>query len=263
MLSKDLPDVQLTKPKHKIAINRVGISDFKMPIFISQKDGGVQHSVANISCYVDLAPDIKGISMSRIPIGLMKFANEQLSSKLIESISENIRIISEAKTCELTYNFPYFLTKLSPSNMEPGIVSYNVSFIGIKSINDFRFNLCVETIATSCCPCSKEISKYGAHNQKSFIKINCKTKENCLVWIESIIDIAEKSSSCEIYSILKRPDEAKVTEKAYENPKFVEDIARECYFRLDKIEDIDNFDVEVSNDESIHIHKAIAKISNY
>jgi GTP cyclohydrolase I len=262
-MSENLPDVQLTKPKHEIAINRVGITDFQLPIFVNKQDGGMQHSVAMISCYVDLAADIKGISMSRLPIQLMKFSNQQLNGKIIESIAENIRIVSEAKICNLTYNFPYFLTKLSPKSMEPGLVPYQITFNGVKSETDYVFTLGVETIATSSCPCSKAVSKYSAHNQKSRIKITCQGIPGSFIWIETLIKIAEESSSCEIFSVLKRNDEAEVTERAYENSKFVEDIARECYYKLDSLEEIDKFKVEVTNDESIHIHQARAIVSNY
>jgi len=259
MVNKKLPDVQLGKPKHEIAINRVGITDFKMPIFISRKDGGVQHSVASISCFVDLLPEIKGISMSRIPISLMKFADEQLSSKLMVNIAENVRRSTEADLCDLGYYFPYFLTKYAPTSCEPGILPYNIWFNMIKTASSQIFRLSVETIATSSCPCSKEISQFSAHNQKSRIKITCKCKEDAFIWIEDLIKIAEDSSSCEIFSVLKRPDEKFVTEKMYENSKFVEDIARECYIKLAQVGGIFDFQVEVINDESIHAHSAKAE----
>jgi len=263
MISKHLPDVQLTKPKHEIAINRVGITDFKMPIFISQKKGGFQHSVATISCYVDLAPSIKGINMSRIPIGLMKFEKDQLNSLTMVKIAENIRLSTEAELCDLGYYFTYFLTKCAPLSCEPGILPYEIWFNIIKTENDYKFRFSVETVATSSCPCSKEISKYNSHNQKSRIKITCLSKNENMVWIEDIIKIAEDSSSFEIFSVLKRADEKIVTEGMYENPKFVEDIARDCYYKLDQVDGIEKFKVEVSNDESIHVHLAKAIISNY
>jgi len=118
-------------------------------------------------------------------------------------------------------------------------------------------------LATSLCPCSKEISKYGAHNQKALIEIIVTVKENEFIWIEDLIEIAEKSSSCEIYSVLKRIDEAVVTENAYENPKFVEDIARSVYAKLSDIDNIDKFKVIVESDESIHVHNAVAIMTNY
>ena len=264
MTAEKLPDVQNEmKPKHEIAINRVGITDFKLPIFISQKDGGVQHSVATISCFVDLAPEIKGISMSRIPIGLMKFASEQLSSNLMLKIAENIRTSVEADLCDIGYYFTYFLTKHAPMSFEPGILPYEIWFNMIKTQNTRVFRMSVETIATSSCPCSKEISKYSAHNQKSRIKITCEAKSEAMVWIEDLIKIAEDSSSCEIFSVLKRPDEKFVTEKMFEESKFVEDIARECYHKIEQIDSILKFKIEVINDESIHAHSAKAIISNY
>lgn len=258
-----LPDVQKTEPKHKIAINRVGITDFKMPIFISQKDGGIQHSVAAISCFVDLQPDIKGISMSRIPIGLMKFAKEQLNSSMMVKIAENIRRATEADLCDLGYYFTYFLTKHAPESCEPGIMPYEIWFNMIKTKLTQTFRFTVETIASSSCPCSKEISQYSAHNQKSRIKITCQGEQTAFIWIEDIIKIAEGSSSCEIYSVLKRSDEKIVTERMYDNSKFVEDIARSCYIKLSEVKEIEKFKVEVINDESIHAHSAKAIISNY
>jgi len=227
------------------------------------QNGNIQHSIANVSCYVDLAADIKGISMSRLPIQLMKFSDQQLNGKVIKLIAENIRKVSEAKICNLTYNFPYFLTKLAPVSFERGILPYQVTFNGIKSETDYTFILSVETIATSSCPCSKAVSKYSAHNQKSRIKITCQGNSDTFIWIETLAKIAEESASCEIYSVLKRSDEAKVTETAYENSKFVEDIARECYYKLSQIDDILKFKIEVTNDESIHAHSVRAIISNY
>jgi GTP cyclohydrolase I len=253
-----LPDIQNSKPTFEIGLNRVGITELKLPIIISQKSGGSQNSVAKISCYVDLEPDQKGINMSRLPIGLHKFMNHTLSSEVIAEIAENIRIKSEAKECELTYDFDYFLTKFSPVNKEPGLVDYRVTFTGIKSEDNYRFKFKVRVTATSLCPCSKEISDGGAHNQKCYIEIEC--EPNDFLWIEEIIDIAEQSASCEIFSVLKRPDEKFVTEKMYNDAKFVEDIARQCYALLKNRTDLENFKVSVQSDESIHMHRAVAKI---
>lgn len=259
-----LPDIQNEKPTHSnIAINRVGISDFKLPIFISKKSGGIQHSVANIDCYVNLDSNLKGINMSRLPIGLQKFKNEQLNYLLIENICEFIRVKSEANECELSYHFPYFLEKTAPVSNETGVLPYNIIFTGIKTQNDFIFKINVETLTTSCCPCSREISDNGAHNQKCRILIDCTVLNiDNIIWIEDLIDIAESSSSCDIYSVLKRPDEKFVTENMYKNSKFVEDIARECYYKLDKLNNISNFSIKVESDESIHAHKALAIISS-
>lgn len=262
MSNVNLPDVQYTNPKYPIRINRVGINSVELPIFVSMKNGGVQHSVAKVDCYVDLAANLKGTNMSRLIIGLQKFVGQQLNGKLISSIAENIRISAEADTCEVSYRFPYFIQKIAPSSKEPGLLPYHVSFIGIKTEETFIFKLGVKVLATSLCPCSKEISEYGAHNQKVLIEMIVQSKENSFVWIEDLIDIAEKSASCEIFSILKRIDEKVVTERAYDNPKFVEDIARSVYNKLSERTDIDKFKINVESDESIHAHNAVAIITN-
>jgi len=263
MTAEKLPDMQYTSPAHAIRINRVGINTVQLPIFVSMKNGGVQHSVAKVDCYVDLAEDLKGTNMSRLIIGLQKFVGQQLNGKLISSISENIRISAEADTCEISYSFPYFIQKLAPASQEPGILPYHVTFTGIKTKENFVFKLGVKVLATSLCPCSKEISEYGAHNQKVLIDMIVQGKENSFIWIENLIEAAEHSASCEIYSVLKRIDEKVVTERAYNNPMFVEDIARAVYNSLDKMEDIEKFKISVESDESIHAHNAVAIMTNY
>ena len=263
MTAEKLPDVQYTNPKYPIRINRVGINTVELPIFVSMKNGGVQHSVAKVDCYVDLAANLKGTNMSRLIIGLQKFVGQQLSGKLICSIAENIRISAEADTCEVSYSFPYFISKMAPASNEPGVLPYHICFTGIKTKDTFVFRLGVKVLATSLCPCSKEISEYGAHNQKVLINMSVQGKENTFIWIEDLIDVAETSASCEIYSVLKRIDEKVVTERAYNNPKFVEDIARSVYNKISAIEDIETFKISVEADESIHAHNAIAMITNY
>ncbi len=254
-----LPDVQNEqKPDFEIEINRVGISDIILPIFIVQKVGGYQYSTAKISCYVDLAAHLKGINMSRLPITIHEFVDRPLNGKLIEEIAEQVRTNSEAETCELIYTFPYFIKKFAPESGVPGLTHYEVTFNGIKSKDNFRFRFSIETITTNLCPCSKEISEVGAHNQRCHIKIMCQQKPGKWVWIEDIIQLAESSSSCEIYSILKREDEKYVTEKAYNNPMFVEDVVRACYSKLSQINDLEAFRVEVTAKESIHLHDAKA-----
>jgi GTP cyclohydrolase I len=262
-MSEKLPDMQYTTPAHEIRINRVGINSVELPVYVSMKNGGVQHSVAKVDCYVDLAANLKGTNMSRLIIGLQKFVGQQLSGKLISSIAENIRISAEADTCEISYSFPYFVQKLAPASQEPGILPYHICFTGIKTKDNYTFRLGVKVLATSLCPCSKEISEYGAHNQKILIDIVVQGKENSFIWIEDLIEVAEASASCEIYSVLKRMDEKVVTERAYNNPMFVEDIARAVYDKLDKMENVEKFKVSAESDESIHAHNAVAIMTNY
>lgn len=256
-----LSDIQQTTPKIKIALKKVGITNFKMPVQILTKNNKIiNQTVAVINCYIDLDKNLKGINMSRLPQSLHKFQNIPLNSKIIEEIAENIRVISKANVCELSYTFDYFINKKSPVNNIIGLVNYPTTFTGIKYKDKYIFKFNVQITATSLCPCSKEISKYGAHNQKCYIGITCQRKNGNLIWIEDIINIAESCASCEIFSILKRPDEKWVTERAYQNPKFVEDVARECYYKLSQLSNIEKFKVTVTSDESIHMHSAIAII---
>lgn len=270
-----LPDMQCTGSNHNIAIHRVGIEDLKIPVFLSQQNGGQQHTVADVDVFVDLKGDVKGTHMSRLAIGVQKFMAHQLNADILKEICEYTRLKAEAEEAEVIYKFPYFIQKIAPASKEPGIVHCNVEFdvtthkylpgVIYASEPDVEekgysstFVMTVETIATSCCPCSKEISDNGAHNQRSRIKIKC--CPTGFVWIEDLIKIAEESASCEIYSVLKRSDEKYVTEKAYNNPAFVEDIVRHCSHLLDQRNDIAWYEIEVRNEESIHTHNAYAKI---
>lgn len=254
-----LPDVQADKPLIGIAINRVGVTDVKVPVYIKKQEGGHQHTVADVSCYVDLKSDKKGINMSRIPIAITKFLQETLSGENIKHIAQHIMQKSEAEECQLIYKFPYFVTKLSPVAKEPGVVHYDVEFNGtIDKDENWDFTFSINAICTTLCPCSKEISQANAHNQKCYIKITVNTSG--WVWVEDVINIAETSSSCEIFSVLKRPDEKFVTEEMYNNPRFVEDVVREVYQRMVKLENVKSFTVEATADESIHMHKAYAKL---
>jgi GTP cyclohydrolase I len=256
-----LPDVQLSKPIHQIAINKVGIVSLLLPIFISQKVGGYQNSTATIDCCVSLASELKGTNMSRIPRTIHTYLDRPLTNNIIKEIAEHVINSTEADDVHLTYKFPYFVNKIAPISKEPGLVHYNVIFEGIKTNDIYKFNIGVEVTATNLCPCSKAISKYGAHNQRVLIKIKVCQKEGHFVWVEDLIDIAEHSASCEIFSILKREDEQFVTETAYENPMFVEDVSRACYDKLNNLSSINNFRVEVKAQESIHLHSAFAFIT--
>ncbi len=269
-----MPDIQKTEPKIQIAIQRVGITGLKLPVYIKEKDGGKQHTVADIDIFVDLAAESKGTHMSRLAIGLQKFMNLQLDQRLLDDITEYVRSKCEAQTCQVIYRFPYFIQRVAPVSKEPGLIYCNVEFDLTKELVDpcvtshmtdeqcynTQFIMSVTATTTSLCPCSKEISDGGAHNQRSKIKIKVHPKVNELVWIEDIVNIAEENSSCQVYSTLKRPDEKYVTEKAYANPNFVEDMVRHIYDSLDNFEPINTFVVEVSNEESIHQHNAYAKM---
>jgi len=257
-----MQDVQKTQPKHNYAIQRVGITGLILPVYISTKDGSQQHTVANIDVFVDLDANNKGTHMSRLAIGVQKFAEHQLNQTLLLDIAEYIKEKCEAKTCQLIYHFPYFIKKIAPVSKEPGIVHCNVDFDVTKSCDLTKFQMNVETTATSLCPCSKEISDAGAHNQRSKIKVSCVPKKGQWVWIEDLVEVSELNSSCEVYSVLKRPDEKYVTERAYDRPHFVEDMVRGIFVSLKNSDKFDWFQIEVSNEESIHTHCAYAKVTS-
>jgi len=159
-------------------------------------------------------------------------------------------------------NFKYFLEKTSPVTKEPSVMAYDCSFIGhIDSNNKFTFHLRVQVVGTSNCPCSKAISKYGSHGQRSVVTVTIETKRKRVMWIEDLIRIIESQTSCEVYPVLKRPDEKYVTEKAYEHPKFVEDIARDVATALQNTKALKWYKVKVENEESIHMHNAVSYIT--
>jgi GTP cyclohydrolase I len=259
----ELPDMQNSDSCISLAIQRVGITNLKIPIYISEKDGGFQNTVAEVDVFVDLEACSKGTHMSRLAIGVQKFIDHRLNSTILAEISQYIRHKLKAKTAEVIYRFPYFIKKIAPESKEPGLVYHNITFDLTSEDNDpknSKFKMSIETTATSLCPCSKEISDSSAHNQRSKIKLTVIPKNGTFVWIEDLVKISENCASCEVYSALKRVDEKHVTERAYSNPKFVEDMVREIYQALQARDDISWFMVEVTNEESIHQHNAYAKM---
>lgn len=264
MTAEKLPDVQNEmKPKHEIKVNKVGVTGLLLPIFVSQKVGGYQYSTARIDCCVSLDAHLKGTNMSRIPRVIHTYIDRPLTGKVIREIADEVQKTSEVQNVDITYKFPYFVKKIAPESGEPGVVHYDATFNGLKTGDDFIFNIGVDVTATNLCPCSKEISSAGAHNQRILIKIMCEQKEDGFVWLEELINIAESSSSCEIFSVLKREDERYVTERAYANPMFVEDVVRSGYDKLSKIEMIKTFKISSEAFESIHLHSAYAEILSY
>ena len=257
-----MKDVQKSKPTILISIPRVGISDLKLPISISTKEGGFQHTVANVSVFVDVNDNERGTHMSRLAVSVHKFSEMPLNAHLLIHIAEYVKGKINSELCEIVYEFPYFIKKVAPVSREPGLVYSNVSFkLLYYNPTKVKFKIGVITTATSLCPCSKEISNGGAHNQRSKINIECVPSDlNKIIWIEDIIDISNKHAACQVFSVLKRVDEKYVTEFAYGNPGFVEDIVRLIYNEMVSWP-CDQFTVEVSNEESIHQHNAYARMT--
>ena len=251
-----LADIQNTPSNHNVYLEHVGITDLQLPILILQRDGRFQSVIAKMTCYVDLAATVKGISMSRLLEVLHEYTYKPLNSDVITDITKEIRKRSQSDKCFLQIEFQYFMEKCAPVSHKKGYINHTVKFMCTNNKDVIETKFGTSVIVTSLCPCSKEISDSSAHNQKCYVDVEYLT--NSWVWIEQIIEAIEKCGSCEIYSILKRPDEKVVTERAYNNPLFVEDIARNVYVALENIEGVTDFKASITSDESIHIHKAVA-----
>lgn len=256
----DLPiaDVQSSLDTRRIAIDRVGIKAIRHPVRVADKDSGIQHTVAQFNMYVNLPHNFKGTHMSRF-VEILNSHEREISVESFEDILRSIVTRLESDSGHIEMTFPYFVNKSAPISGVRSLLDYEVTFIGeVKHDNRYEFTMKVVVPVTSLCPCSKKISDYGAHNQRSHVTIAVRT--NSFVWIEDVIRIAEEHASCELYGLLKRPDEKYVTEKAYDNPKFVEDIVRDVAEVLNQDTRIDAYVVESENFESIHNHSAYALI---
>lgn len=255
--ANNIPDVQNSADRRHIAINKVGIKDIRHPIQVKDRSGLVQHTVANFNMYVDLPHHFKGTHMSRFVEILNSHEREITVQSFREMLSEMTDRL-DAECGHIEMQFAYFINKKAPETGVESLLDYEVSFIGERKNNENCVAIKVVVPVTSLCPCSKKISDRGAHNQRSHVTVNVRT--NGFVWIEDIIDIVEKEASCELYGLLKRPDEKYVTERAYDNPKFVEDMVRDVASRLNEDDRITAYTLESENFESIHNHSAYAMI---
>jgi len=251
-------DIQNQPDYRQIPIDKVGIKGLKYPVKVLDKTTGIQSTVAHINMYVDLPHQCKGTHMSRF-VEILHLFRTKVSLESITNILEDMKKILGAQSSHIEITFPYFIEKQAPETGSRGLMDYTCSIIG--SSNGSKHTDIILTIAvpiTSVCPCSKEISEYGAHNQRGEVKVS--TRFDKFIWIEDIVEIVENAASCDIFSVLKREDEKFVTEKAYNNPKFIEDVARDVAQALMKDENITWFSVSAENFESIHNHSAYAYI---
>ncbi len=253
-----LDDVQGEADLREIDIDRVGIKDIRHPVKVANRSGGSQHTVATFNMYVGLPHNFKGTHMSRFVevLNAHEFAItvgsfQQMTREMVERL--------DARRGHIEMNFPFFIEKAAPVSGVKGLVDYQVSLIG--EIHDEIEEQFVQILipVTTLCPCSKKISDRGAHNQRGHVTVKVRLKE--FVWIEEIIELVEGEASCDLFGVLKRPDEKFVTEKAYDNPKFVEDLVRDVAAGLAADPRIDGYSVGVENFESIHNHSAYAFIS--
>jgi GTP cyclohydrolase I len=252
-----IEDVQSSKDTRRIAINKVGIKDIRHPVRIKDRSEGDQHTIANFNMYVFLPHNFKGTHMSRF----VEILNNHEREITVESFKDMLtemaeRLESEAGHIEMS--FPFFVNKRAPVSGVQSLMDYAVTLTGEVRNGQPQMYIKVVVPVTSLCPCSKSISDRGAHNQRSHVTVTVRTCD--FVWIEELIDLVEKQASCELYGLLKRPDEKYVTERAYDNPKFVEDMVRDVAGRLNEDDRICAYTVESENFESIHNHSAYALI---
>ena len=252
-----IADVQASADTRRIPINKVGIKDIRHPIRVKDRSGGEQHTIANFSMYVDLPHNFKGTHMSRF-VEILNNYEREIS---VDSFKEMLADMTErlgALSGHIEMRFPYFISKKAPVSGVQSLMDYDVTFIGERKDRQNCLRIRIVVPVTSLCPCSKKISDYGAHNQRSHVTVNCKTRG--FIWLEELIDVVEQQASCELYGLLKRPDEKYVTERAYDNPKFVEDMVRDIAVKLNADERIRAYAVESENFESIHNHSAYAMV---
>ena len=250
-------DVQGGADNRRIPIDKVGIKGLRHPVRVRDRTGGEQHTIATFNMYVNLPHDFKGTHMSRF----VEILNRHEYEISVESFKRMLFEMVEALDAESGYiemAFPYFVTKAAPKSGVESLMDYDVTLTG--KLEDGRPCMQIKVVVpvTSLCPCSKEISDYGAHNQRSHVTLEARTRG--FVWIEELITLIEERASCQLYGLLKRPDEKYVTEHAYDNPKFVEDMVRDVASCLDRDERIEAYRIESENFESIHNHSAYAMV---
>lgn len=251
-----MPDIQKERDTRNIAIDKVGVKNIRYPIVVMDRSKEKQHTVAWINMYVDLPHHFKGTHMSRF-IEILNQYHGEINIERIDSLLVDMKRHLEASCAHLELEFPYFIEKQAPASGARSLMEYQCRMTGILG-EEADFILGVTVPVTSLCPCSKEISARGAHNQRSEIQVDIRYRKH--IWLEDLIEWIEACASAPVYALLKREDERALTEQAYDNPMFVEDIVRAVTEKLSQIEEIHWFKVECENFESIHNHSAYAML---
>ena len=254
-----IADVQGSADTRRIPINKVGIKDIRHPVRVKDRSMGEQHTIATFNMYVNLPHNFKGTHMSRF-VEILNTHEREITVESFKEMLQEMTARLEADAGHIEMQFHYFVNKKAPVSGVESLLDYDVTLIGEIIEGKPKMNIKVVVPVTSLCPCSKKISDYGAHNQRSHVTVSVET--HGFVWIEDLIDLIENEASCELYGLLKRPDEKYVTQKAYDNPKFVEDMVRDVASRLNEDERISSYIVESENFESIHNHSAYALIEH-
>ncbi len=255
--AETIADVQASPDLRQLPVQKVGIKDIRHPVRVKDRSQGEQHTIAQFNMYVELPHNFKGTHMSRF-IEILNNYEPEISVQSFKKMLKEMATRLEADTGHIEMTFPYFINKAAPISGVKSLLDYQVTLEGEVKKGTHTMTMKVVVPVTSLCPCSKEISRYGAHNQRSHVTVTVRT--NAFVWIEDLVELVEKQASSELYGLLKRPDEKYVTERAYDNPKFVEDMVRDVASLLNADDRIDAYVVESENFESIHNHSAYAMI---
>jgi len=261
---KTLPDVQNQSGEfiHDVS---AGVTNLVRPVkLLSKSNNEPLSTIAEITLMVHLPKERKGVNMSRLPIAINGIDwNNYMSDNIGEILNRTIKA-TDSKSASVAMEFPFFYEKESPATNRKGMIHARCEIEATRykdSLTElYPIRLGVSVPVMTCCPCSKEISTEGAHNQRAIVTIHVTYKSDNLVWIEDVVEIAEKSGSSAVYPIVKRPDEKAITEHAYNNPKFVEDVVRDCANLLEPMDSVVNYHVQVTSQESIHQHDAIAVV---
>lgn len=253
---RSLADVQSSTDGRMVPIQKVGVQNIRFPIQVRDRNKSAQHTVGRIDMSVDLPHHFKGTHMSRF-MEILNEGSPEISVEALPRILSTMRERLDAETAHFSVWFPYFMEKAAPVTGATGLLSYDCNFDASSGAVD-DFVLTVKVPVTTLCPCSKEISASGAHNQRGMVTVQARFDGE--LWIEDLVALIDDSASCALYPILKRADEKWVTERAYENPRFVEDLVREVTIRLREHQEITWFNVHVVNFESIHEHDAYAVV---
>lgn len=251
---EQLPDIQSLPDYRNIPLDRVGVRNLRWPVTVQDRARGIQRTVATVNLTVNLPHHFRGTHMSRFVEVLNEYRHVEWIHQIGE-ILQKIRELLHAEEAHMEMEFDYFIEKKAPVSKLSSFMGYTCRFLASYR-NGEDFVLSVTVPVMTLCPCSKEISAFGAHNQRCMVTVQ--VRYTGMVWIEDIVELVEQSSSGGLYTILKRPDEKHVTEYAYNNPMFVEDVVRETAMRLDALEQVTWYTVEAESQESIHNHNAYA-----
>jgi GTP cyclohydrolase FolE2 len=254
-----LCDVQDLADDREVALDAVGIASLRYPGLVIDREGTAQRTVVTTEMDVDLAPHVRGTHMSRFVETLDESA-DRLSAATLVDLARTIRERLGSRRARIALSFPYFLGRSAPVSGLRSVSDYEGRLIAEVDLNSTRLEVGVRVPITSLCPCSKEISAYGAHNQRGYLDLKVRCQPERPVWLEDLIEVAEGCGSAPIYALLKRVDERQVTMQAYDNPAFVEDIARDAALALRADSRIEAYSVRVANQESIHNHEAVARV---